>query len=850
MEQAQNICSLVEDLLQWVKHKNDDMNTMILQCSTDVKFLQEQNAHREMMTLELEAKANVIENSLSSAGDTASQVLSYALKSTSENDFFEEHKLFDHIQKLTSELKNEWIVAQKRNSQLTNQLAMIFPAMKELQNHIDSCYDMLKQLELARDYWKPVGELPVESLTDQVQGMEKFQASSVKPLLDRISALDSDVSKLKNQNIQITVEALRKVDEIHMRWKVFQVYCEERTSNLIQAINDFGPNSQLFLSSSVDRPWERVVTDSKVPYYINHLKKTTSWDHPKMTELMDSMVDLNDVRFAAYRTAMKLHRLHKALCLDLLSLEKAKEAFDHHKFSASLNSETVKNLSVSEMINCLTTLYDILEQNHRTLVNVPLCVDMCLNWLLNVYDTKRLGTIDCLSFKIAIVSLCKASLKDKYIYLFCQVSYQTGFANESVMNEFIKGFMKIPWQLGEADVFGGTNPGPSVLNCFELFQNRPEIDASQFIDWMKLEPQTIVWLPVLHRIIAAENVSHPAVCAICKECPIVGLRYRSLRHFRYDVCQSCFFSGRVALRNKFYYPLVEYCTQTSSSVNLKDFAKILRNKLRKKSSRKNPSYLPIQADKEKMVSETVKTSYNHLDESNARNRNNSSNDSSFSNDTHSTIETYAKQLAKVDLNNPVSTVSDDQLDEEQQIIVEFCERLKHAPENEVMKSTIPDHVQETSSLADKNMHRHSAIFSKKEDFVPFTGSHIKPGNETIPPSFEQSKRKSQYGLLDLSAHDVCETDDASHKTSSIRNSSEHSVSKENSLDHCSSVIPDNRSSTVSSSFSESNEKHTYLLPEAEIEYGKSSFEQDQVQHDHNRYDPPKVNELQVSGNVH
>lgn len=41
-------------------------------------------------------------------------------------------------------------------------------------------------------------------------------------------------------------------------------------------------------------------------------------------------------------------------------------------------------------------------------------------------------------------------------------------------------------------------------------------------------------------------------------------RYRSLKHFNYDICQSCFFSGRVAKGHKMHYPMVEYCTPVSS----------------------------------------------------------------------------------------------------------------------------------------------------------------------------------------------------------------------------------------------------------------------------------------------
>jgi len=36
----------------------------------------------------------------------------------------------------------------------------------------------------------------------------------------------------------------------------------------------------------------------------------------------------------------------------------------------------------------------------------------------------------------------------------------------------------------------------------------------------------MVWLPVLHRVAAAETAKHQAKCNICKECPIIGFRYK------------------------------------------------------------------------------------------------------------------------------------------------------------------------------------------------------------------------------------------------------------------------------------------------------------------------------------
>lgn len=58
------------------------------------------------------------------------------------------------------------------------------------------------------------------------------------------------------------------------------------------------------------------------------------------------------------------------------------EVFEQHGLK-----QNEQLLDIAQLAACLTSLYQRLEQGHSHLVNVSLCVDMCLNWLLNVYDT-------------------------------------------------------------------------------------------------------------------------------------------------------------------------------------------------------------------------------------------------------------------------------------------------------------------------------------------------------------------------------------------------------------------------------------------------------------------------------
>ena len=63
-------------------------------------------------------------------------------------------------------------------------------------------------------------------------------------------------------------------------------------------------------------------------------------------------------------------------------MNSAIDAFDQH----GLRGQNDKLMDVVEIINCLTTMYEGIAEDHPNLVNVPLCVDLVLNWLLNVYD--------------------------------------------------------------------------------------------------------------------------------------------------------------------------------------------------------------------------------------------------------------------------------------------------------------------------------------------------------------------------------------------------------------------------------------------------------------------------------
>ncbi|XP_029876679.1 dystrophin isoform X14 [Aquila chrysaetos chrysaetos] len=666
----------LQELLAWLQLKEDELKQQA-PIGGDLPTVQKQNDIHRAFKRELKTKEPVIRSALETvrifSAEQPAEVLEKVYPEARELSSEERaHNVTKILQRQADEVRTEWDKLNLQSADWQKKIDDALERLQSLQEAMDELDLKLRQAEVFKGSWQPVGDLLIDSLQDHLEKLKVYRAELV-PLKEKVHQVNDLAHRFAPSDIQLSQYNLSCVEDLNTRWKALQVAIDERIRQLHEAHRDFGPTSQHFLTTSVQGPWERAISPNKVPYYINHETQTTCWDHPKMTELYQSLADLNNVRFSAYRTAMKLRRLQKALCLDLLSLSAACDALDQHNLK-----QNDQPMDILQIINCLTTIYDRLEQEHNNLVNVPLCVDMCLNWLLNVYDTGRTGRIRVLSFKTGVVSLCKAHLEDKYRYLFKQVASSTGFCDQRRLGLLLHDSIQIPRQLGEVASFGGSNIEPSVRSCFQFANNKPEIEAALFLDWMRLEPQSMVWLPVLHRVAAAETAKHQAKCNICKECPIIGFRYRSLKHFNYDICQSCFFSGRVAKGHKMHYPMVEYCTPTTSGEDVRDFAKVLKNKFRtKRYFAKHPrmGYLPVQTVLEGDNMETPVTLINFWPVDSAP----ASSPQLSHDDTHSRIEHYASRLAEMEntngsyLNDSISP--NESIDDEHLLIQHYCQSL-------------------------------------------------------------------------------------------------------------------------------------------------------------------------------
>ncbi|KAG9338630.1 hypothetical protein JZ751_025468 [Albula glossodonta] len=243
---------------------------------------------------------------------------------------------------------------------------------------------------------------------------------------------------------------------------------------------------------------------------------------------------------------------------------------------------------------------------------------------------------DGVILSLSRVSLCPTDLLFPIMALshtpdlFRQVSGPSGLTDQRHLSLLLHEAIQIPRQLGEVAAFGGSNVEPSVRSCFRMVSGWPRPDASahacsssrrmhfslpvsfssldtppapgkpaielaHFLEWMGLEPQSMVWLPVLHRVAAAESTKHHAKCYVCKQCPIKGFRYRSLKQFNAESVTH--------FLNTLPYPPPLHPSnptngQTTSGEKMRDFAKTLKNKFRSKqyfSKHPQRGYLPVQS---------------------------------------------------------------------------------------------------------------------------------------------------------------------------------------------------------------------------------------------------------------
>ncbi|XP_037079338.1 dystrophin-like [Pollicipes pollicipes] len=592
----------LRELLEWTIRKDTELGRLGL-ITGDVPSLQRQQEEVRSLLAQLEDKQALIDSKLKAArAVSAAEPTAFSESSDSEarsdadgdgrgyrSDAEQTRDLVRSIRRDTAKLSDKWAELRQQTDMCRRKIDATLVKMHVLEKCMNDVEERLSQAELARGGWTK-DDVTTDGDVTQYKQLNNQLVGAQRSLDD----VNDQAARLAANSVPLNPAQLSRLEALNTRMKSLTAAMDERYQQVSGGRPAAPHTAAGFLRRSVQPPWERSAAANQVPYYINHATQQTQWDHPQLSELMQSLSQLNTVRFSAYRTSLKLRRLQRRLALHHLPLAHAVEAFDGH----GLRAQNDKLIDVPDMLTVLATLYETIAAESAEQVDMPVCLDLCMNWLLNVYDSQRTGQLRVLSFKVGIVALSKGHLEEKYRYMFRLIADPQRQADQRKLGLLLHDLVQLPRQLGEVAAFGGSNIEPSVRSCFQQAGGeRTTIEAVHLLAWLKHEPQSLVWLPVLHRVAGAERARHQAKCNVCKEYPIIGFRYRCLKCFNFDMCQECFFTGRVSKSHKLTHPMHEYCTESSSSDDIKDFTKSLRNKFKsKRYFKKHPKlgYLPVQ----------------------------------------------------------------------------------------------------------------------------------------------------------------------------------------------------------------------------------------------------------------
>ncbi|XP_039277157.1 dystrophin isoform X2 [Nilaparvata lugens] len=336
-------------------------------------------------------------------------------------------------------------------------------------------------------------------------------------------------------------------------------------------------------------PWENVDSRSEASYYVSKRDMMPSYNS-KFSVIQDALNECNSIKYAAYRTAAKMCVLQRALGMEHVRLSVIAGVFQKHGYQATENALL---LDCTELDALLSDVFFAASKETRQSLDLEYLTEMTVHFLISSFDKDHKGSIQVLSAKIALATLCSSRLQEKYDYFFTQLADHNNCLNKRKLSLLVENFVSMTDYLCESLSFSSNLISSTISSCFEQESHGPlGISEEMFMKWVLKEPQLLVWFSTFYRLRAAEKVSHSVRCAVCRMYPIRGLRYRCLHCISYDQCQTCFFHGCVSKRHKLKHPMQEYCWQTNSKDATLSFLKALMNRFCGNSSRLQ--YLPAQ----------------------------------------------------------------------------------------------------------------------------------------------------------------------------------------------------------------------------------------------------------------
>jgi dystrophin len=486
----------------------------------------------------------------------------------------EEKKIVELVSAQHLRLSEMWSSLREEAEHSKEVLDKVYPELVHLHSLCTQVARLLTSVEM-----KLTSAQPIPQTLPQLRILAA-EHEEVEAILEPLEKLLEDVQLSKKNLLKMgfspSLDLSNLISRFDRRWVEVSRYGHARGVRLNEVLAKFGSSSIPIRDGTLPRGWSKVKHDNSSPLYTMttdggyHSQR----QHPELTVLFQSLQSkFSHVRFGHYRTALKLRELQKRLHLNLISSKNAMLILLRH-FDVTTETVTINNL-----VEVLSALYRQVEKDYGERAKTARCVDMATSWILETYDQKNGVNLNTTSVKTAILLLCGGKLNEKLKCFFQVFADGRGEVEDTAFLQIFKDAVKIPCSIGEGSLYP-TRMGPAAADS--IFNNCTHvIKLDKWLSWLQSEPAILSWVTLMHRLAQSERSQHDAKCCVCKMDPIIGFRYHCLECFRTDLCQDCFWSGRMTRQHKSTHSVQEYCHSSTFSESIKDFFRVIGNKIKR-----------------------------------------------------------------------------------------------------------------------------------------------------------------------------------------------------------------------------------------------------------------------------
>ncbi|ERE65045.1 dystrophin-like protein [Cricetulus griseus] len=215
----------LQELLVWLQLKDDELNRQA-PIGGDVPAVQKQNDVHRAFKRELKTKEPVIMSTL----ETVRVFLTEQPLEGLEKLYQEPRELPPEeraqnvtrlLRKQAEEVNTEWDKLNLHSADWQRKLDEALERLQKLQEAADELDLKLRQAEVIKGSWQPVGDLLIDSLQDHLEKVKVLRGETA-PLKENVNQVNDLARQLTTLGIQLSPYTLSTLEDLNTRWKLLQ----------------------------------------------------------------------------------------------------------------------------------------------------------------------------------------------------------------------------------------------------------------------------------------------------------------------------------------------------------------------------------------------------------------------------------------------------------------------------------------------------------------------------------------------------------------------------------------------------------------------------------------------------